>query len=394
MYEPLAAVLAQQFVVWGLDFPGHGSAVNAKLHEGPSGSSSSSSSSSHCGTCNAPNSIGGGGGSTMPISPQGVTQYVITTIQQAGLQGCYAFGHSAGGAFALLAASQCPQLFTAIYCFEAVLAAPASHAFMAEASASGAITTDGQLLGSLARKRRATFSSRWDALQHLTAKPPFSRMHPQVVALYVQHGLVEVGGSVVAGPRQQNGPVLCTGQYQQQQLQQRVSSEQVQTCQLQQAPTQQGARQAAGDSLAQQQQQQAVRLLCPPEQEAAYFEALHPPPSLDPGSVSCPVLLAVAAPAQGGSSSTPAEALVTHEAVAAWFYKHSQGSSRRQLHGALRVLNCELAAAMPTARLLEFEGVSHFGPLEDPLLLADSCAKFFNSCDPVPQQQQQTSSKL
>jgi pimeloyl-ACP methyl ester carboxylesterase len=66
--------------------------------------------------------------------------------------------------------------------------------------------------------------------------------------------------------------------------------------------------------------------------------------------------------------------------VEAWFYQHqgsSSSSSKRPLHGALRVLNIELSAAMPTAQLLEVQGVSHFGPLEKPEQLAASCEGFF-----------------
>lgn len=129
-----------------------------------------------------------------------------------------------------------------------------------------------------------------------------------------------------------------------------------------------------------------MRLLCSPEREAAYFDALQPPPPVNPNSISCPVLLAVAAAppqaAGAAASSMPASDLTTHAGVQAWFYQQHSGSSsraNRQLHGALRVLNIELAAALPTAQLLEVQGVSHFGPLEQPQLLADSCARFFEA---------------
>jgi hypothetical protein len=81
--------------------------------------------------------------------------------------------------------------------------------------------------------------------------------------------------------------------------------------------------------------------------------------------------------------------------VKAWLYEQSS-STERQLHGVLRVLNVELAAAMPVARLQEVQGVTHFGPLEQPQQLADSCAEFIeltcssssNSSKAGPQQQQ------
>jgi hypothetical protein len=89
-----------------------------------------------------------------------------------------------------------------------------------------------------------------------------------------------------------------------------------------------------------------------------------------------------------GNGAPPAAELATHAAVSAWFrHRSSSGGSSgsgKQLHGELRVLNIELAAALPTATLLEVAGVTHFGPLEQPQLLADSCLEFF-----LGQQQQQ-----
>jgi pimeloyl-ACP methyl ester carboxylesterase len=207
---------------------------------------------------------------------------------------------------------------------------------MAAATARGDIPTDGQVLGSMARKRRAVFDSRGVAQRHLASKPPFSRFDPQVVSLYVQHGLVE---------------------QQQQQRQQHP--------QQQQDPQQQQQSPGGGEG-------GPVQLVCAPQQEAAYFDALQPPPSVQPGSIHCPVMLAVAAP---GAAGPAAADLASHEHVQAWFYSQTK---ERQLHGSLRVLNIELAAALaPTARLAEVPGVSHFGPLERPQALAELCTRFF-----------------
>lgn len=92
-YQPLAAALSKEFVVWGLDLPGHGIAADIPL------------------PCECTPSVDDSSSSSSLLSLQGATQYVVDAIQQAGLQGCYAFGHSAGGALALLAAGQCPELF-------------------------------------------------------------------------------------------------------------------------------------------------------------------------------------------------------------------------------------------------------------------------------------------
>lgn len=354
--------------MWGMDLPGHGTAVGVQLPNTSCSKSTANSSTTSTASSSTTNSSAlGGGNSTssttsssfVPISFPGLTQYVIDAIKQAGLAGCYAFGHSVGGAVALAAASQYPGLFKAMYCFEAVASTPATHAFMAEAAGSGAIQTDGQKLGLMARKRRAVFDSRAAARQQLTSKPPFSGLHPQAMALYLQHGLVErptaaatLQLSASAG-RQQGGPEQPASPRQQQQAHQ-----------------QQQAQQQDG-------RQQAVQLVCSPEQEAAYYEALQTPPAVDVHSIHCPCMIAVAAPAPA-SGDPPAANLATHAGVRAWFTARSSGQNGGgQLHGELRVLNIELAAAMPTGQLQEVVGVSHLGPLEQPLELADSIASFF-----------------
>lgn len=326
---------------------------------------------------------------------------MIEILQEAGLTGCYAFGHSAGGAVALLAASQAPHLFKALFCFEAVVTTPATHAFMQAAVASGQLSVDGQLLGAMARKRRAVFDSRHSALQHLTAKPPFSLLDPRVVSMFVQHGLVTQSGGGSGELQQQLSIQAAAEQQQHQKQQQCPTSSQGYTGHKQlrpdgraphtaaQAPTQQASSHCSNSGDQQQQQQDAgrarepgqqgpVQLVCAPQQEAAYYDALMPPPAVDPQTIHCPVMLAVAA---AGSTSTPAVALRTHAAVKAWLLQHRGSSSSRsggkELHGELRVFNIELAAAMATAQLLEVRGMSHFGPLEQPQALADSCAAFF-----------------
>lgn len=398
-YRPLAAALSDHFVVWGLDLPGHGSAAGVPLPDTsqqlacsaqPSQASSSSTPDATSSSSNSReilsdgnSSSRGGPSSHTPITIPGIAQYVINAIEQAGLTGCYAFGHSAGGAAALLAASRCPHLFRALYCFEAVVCTPSTHAFLAAATANGEIQTDGQILGNMARKRRAVFESRAAAKRHLTAKPPFSRLHPEAVSLYFEHGFVEQAGGAAAQLQQRSLGLqevarvqhVHTASTQQQQGQDRPDSQLMQS-----RAVHCGAKQPSEDV----QQQQPVQLVCSPEQEAAYFDALHPPPAIDPNSIRCPVMLAVAAPA-AASGATPAVALASHEGVKQWFYQHSSGPNR-QLHGSLRVLNVELAAALPTAQLQEVQGVTHFGPLEQPQQLAHSCAEYFLR---LPQQQQQ-----
>jgi pimeloyl-ACP methyl ester carboxylesterase len=297
------------------------------------------------------------------VSLARVVQLVVAAVHGAGLQGCVAFGHSAGGAVALLAASACPGLFSAIYCFEPVVASPASHAMLA-AAAAGAVSTSGQQLANMARRRRAAFGSRQAAQQHLAAKPPFASMHPACLALYVQHGLVDA-------------------------QQQQAAADAA-------APTGTGAAAAQQGTHHKQQQQQpaGVVLACRPSVEAAYYAALDPPPAIMPKAVTCPVALVVAAlPSQQGddrSGVSAAARFASHAAVKSWALQQQQPGKKQgsALHSILAVLSMELAALMPTARLQELGGVTHFGPLEQPEAVAASCVQFFDTCL-LPRGQQQ-----
>ncbi|WIA09900.1 hypothetical protein OEZ85_010114 [Tetradesmus obliquus] len=133
-----------------------------------------------------------------------VAEYLTGAVDAAGMRGCLCFGHSAGGAFAIIASSRSPGLFSAIVSFEAVAASPASHAFMREARDSGAIATAGPSLAAMALRRRALFASSADALARLSQKPPLAGMHPEAARLFVQHArLVEVPGVSHFGPLEQ-----------------------------------------------------------------------------------------------------------------------------------------------------------------------------------------------
>uniref|UniRef100_A0A383W5M7 AB hydrolase-1 domain-containing protein n=1 Tax=Tetradesmus obliquus TaxID=3088 RepID=A0A383W5M7_TETOB len=305
-----------------------------------------------------------------------VAEYLTGAVDAAGMRGCLCFGHSAGGAFAIIASSRSPGLFSAIVSFEAVAASPASHAFMREARDSGAIATAGPSLAAMALRRRALFASSADALARLSQKPPLAGMHPEAARLFVQHGTRPV--------RRQ----------QQQQPETFIPSEQSHWHEQQQQVELQVQQQQ------QQQVEQQVELVCAPSVEAAYYRALDPPPAVPLAGSSCPLLMLVA-----GSPGSSAASFKTHAAVRQWLLTHtarrgqhavagassatpsssssntsSSGSSTdagSSLHAVLAVLNAELAASLPSARLVEVPGVSHFGPLEQPRLIADIAAAFF-----------------
>eukprot|EP00878_Enallax_costatus_P008758 GHUV01009154.1.p1 GENE.GHUV01009154.1~~GHUV01009154.1.p1 ORF type:complete len:352 (+),score=89.32 GHUV01009154.1:2135-3190(+) len=306
-YEPLAAALAAHYDVYTLDFPGHGSCASQPAK----------------------------------IDASSAAQFIVDSVGAHGLRGCLAFGHSAGGAFGLLASTLSPGLFSAIYCFEAVASTPETHNFMLKSKRSGCLHTAGQLLSSMARRRRRNFSSKQDALQRLRQKPPFAAMHPIAVERFVEFGTREMSETPAAHLQQA------------QQLQQH------------------GKQQVRG-----------VQLVCDPNTEAQYYEALDPPPAVAGELITCPVMLAVAGNGTGGAyrEHTAVQQWILHNPPAAGPLPSSGSSSNSSgqdpLHGILVVLNEELAASIP-AEYMAIPGVSHFGPLEEPQLIATDCTAFF-----------------
>jgi pimeloyl-ACP methyl ester carboxylesterase len=270
------------------------------------------------------------------ITLPNLVQQLINEVDKHSLRGCYCFGHSGGAAVAVLASCKSPGLFAAIFCFEAVLATPTTHDYMQQEAAAGRLRLAGDVLAALARSRRRVFPSAAQAMQVLSSKPPFSAMDQAALQQYVVHGMKPVPPP----PQQQQ----------------------------------------------QQQQQQMVQLICSPAVEAAWYEALSPPPAVITQAANCPIAFAYAAEVDNSCQMT----IRDHTAVQAWLQQQQQQQQQQQktdksspgrqaggLHGVLRVLNMELAAAVPAAAPYKVQGVSHFGPLEQPQLVADSCLDFF-----------------
>lgn len=97
-----------------------------------------------------------------------------------------AIGHSMGGAVLLMAEAGRPGTFTSLCCYEPVVTPPDRVP-----SAGG-----GNSMSDLARKRRAVFASKQDALRNFASKPPFNRFHPAALDAYVEYGFVETGEGV------------------------------------------------------------------------------------------------------------------------------------------------------------------------------------------------------
>lgn len=88
-------------------------------------------------------------------------------------------GHSMGGASLLMAAHREPSLFDALFVFEPIVFPP---------PAPDAGPRPESPLPAGARRRRAVFPSFDAALENFTAKPPLASFHPRAREAYVRHG--------------------------------------------------------------------------------------------------------------------------------------------------------------------------------------------------------------
>ncbi|MEZ5259243.1 MAG: alpha/beta fold hydrolase [Ilumatobacteraceae bacterium] len=149
-YRPLAALLAERFRVWALDYRGHGD-------------------------------------STMPshgsLEWTGMGDDFMATLDAVADGPVVAVGHSMGGAAALMAACRRPEAFAGIYGFEPIVpnadpAASADPANPADPGVGGDPTAmKNNMMATAARRRRPSFGSKAEALKRYAspaARPPAS----------------------------------------------------------------------------------------------------------------------------------------------------------------------------------------------------------------------------
>jgi pimeloyl-ACP methyl ester carboxylesterase len=113
---------------------------------------------------------------------------VLAVVDRLGLDSPAGFGHSCGGATLLLAEQARPGTFDALYCYEPIVR---------PADAPLAPNLEGNPLSRGALRRRNVFASREEALANFSAKAPFDRFRPDVLAAYVDNGFApEPGGGI------------------------------------------------------------------------------------------------------------------------------------------------------------------------------------------------------
>lgn len=141
--------------------------------------------------CLAPDLRGHGDSPLRPdddLDWHGFAADLLAVVDELGLVGPVGAGHSSGATALLLAEQARPGTFRVLYCFEPVLV-PADPPLGRDPD---------NWLGEGARRRRATFPSRDEALRHYADRPPMRDFHPAVLRSYVDHGVRDAGdGSVV-----------------------------------------------------------------------------------------------------------------------------------------------------------------------------------------------------
>jgi pimeloyl-ACP methyl ester carboxylesterase len=153
VWSPVAAELADERRCWAIDFRGHGDSGRP---------------------------IDGS------FSWAGFGDDVLAVMDELGLTGIPAVGHSKGGAALMLAESTRPGTFTGMWCFEPIVTPPM------EAPPQGE-----NPLAAGAARRRPVFDSYDAAIANFASKPPLSSLRPDALEAYVRHGFAEQADGTV-----------------------------------------------------------------------------------------------------------------------------------------------------------------------------------------------------
>jgi pimeloyl-ACP methyl ester carboxylesterase len=153
-YRMLADHLSGQFQVFGVDFRAHGDSTSTASGD---------------------------------LSWSGMGDDVLAVVDAIGSP-VTAFGHSMGGAALLIAERVRPGTVRSAFLYEPIIPpSPLPETF-------GAFDNP---LANAARKRRATFPSRAEALARYASRPPLGRLRADALAAYVEEGFEDLpDGSV------------------------------------------------------------------------------------------------------------------------------------------------------------------------------------------------------
>ena len=147
-YRPLAEGLGDAFHVFGIDFRAHGDSTSTTSGD---------------------------------LSWSGMGDDVLAVVDAIGAP-ITGFGHSMGGAALLIAERVRPGTVRAAFLYEPIIP-PHPLPF-----ASGSVDNP---LARSARKRRASFPSRAEALARYAGRPPLGRLRADALALYVEEGFAD-----------------------------------------------------------------------------------------------------------------------------------------------------------------------------------------------------------
>lgn len=150
-YRPMMHRFTADFDVWGVDFRGHG-------HSTPPANDD--------------------------FAWSGFAADLLAAIDHIGVSSVKVFGHSMGGAAALLAERERPGVIEAAWVYEPIIFPPEivpRNSQMAEAAAN----------------RRSEFPSKAEALLRYASRPPFSLVRADALAAYVDGGFHETADGTV-----------------------------------------------------------------------------------------------------------------------------------------------------------------------------------------------------
>ena len=154
-WDPICTLLSQEFHCVSLDFRGHGdSSVPLDLS----------------------------------MDWNGMAQDLLSVVSHFKLESTLAVGHSMGGSSILLAEQIQPLTFQTAWLFEPIVISP--EIFTNKNSKGGGLAAS-------ARKRKEIFSSREEAYERYSSRPPFSGVDPDALWAYVSYGFREYDDGVI-----------------------------------------------------------------------------------------------------------------------------------------------------------------------------------------------------